>query len=270
MGKHKFLNGRYFVFIGVLISVAGFAFSSPFHYLEEFCAIGERTPGSPAHRQAMRYIVDHLPHAEVDSFDHRGVRYFNIRQKFSGTGPAIGLGVHWDSYRGCPGANDGGSGVALLLALADTLRQIACQLPVHLLFFDGEDVNQAECIGSNHFARACIEQYSFILILDMVGDRDLKIYKEGNSNQFFPDLVDSIWKIGNEVSPGYFLPEVKYYISDDHIPLIRYGFRAIDIIDFDYSPYWHTAEDKIDKCSAASLEAVYRMLLKLIYEAEKK
>ena len=265
MGQHKFLILPVAIALGLSAFDTELVAATPYDYLKEFCALGERVPGSSGHRQAMRYIATQLGKAEIDSFDHRGIRYFNLYRRYAGEGPTIGLGVHWDSYRGCPGANDGGSGVALLLKLADTLDRNPPRRPVHLLFFDGEDVNQAECLGSNHFASACVSQYSFILILDMVGDRELTIYKEGNSYQFFTTLVDSIWAIGAETAPDCFRSEVKYYITDDHIPLIKYGMRAIDIIDFDYAPYWHTADDTIDKCSAESLDAIFRFLLSLMY-----
>ncbi len=265
MGQHKLLALLVTIAFGLGAFPDDLAAATPYDYLKEFCALGERVPGSLKHRQAMRFIATRLGEAEIDSFDHRGIRYFNIYRRYAGEGPAIGLGVHWDSYRGCPGANDGGSGVALLLKLADTLDRVPPRRPVHLLFFDGEDVNQAECLGSNHFASSCVSQYSFILILDMLGDRNLTIFKEGNSYQFFPALVDSIWAIGEDAATGYFRVMVKYYITDDHIPLIKYGIRAIDIIDFDYAPYWHTADDTIDKCSAESLDAVYRFLLSLMY-----
>jgi glutaminyl-peptide cyclotransferase len=80
--------------------------------------------------------------------------------------------------------------------------------------------------------------------------------------------VDSIWEIGQETVPGVFLPAVRYYISDDHISLIKYGIRAIDIIDFDYQPYWHTKDDTVDKCSAENLEKMYQFLLRMVYPPE--
>lgn len=280
MGEHKFLThrgrrpapARSRLPLGALLFLVSWAVSAVpaegkdvFNYLKEFCAIPERVPGTPGHHRARDYIAAQLRDARIDSFPENGVWYYNLYQSFPSESLTIGLGVHWDSYRGCPGANDGGSGVALLLKLCDTLEKNPPRIGVELLFFDGEDVNQAELIGSNHFAARCLTQYSFVLILDMVGDRELQIPKEGNSYQLFPTLVDSIWEIGQEAAPGVFLPPVRYYISDDHISLIKYGIRAIDIIDFDYQPYWHTKDDTIDKCSAESLEKMYRFLLRIVY-----
>lgn len=236
-----------------------------YDYFKEFCQIGERSPNTPGHRLARDYIISHLDNPEIDSFFQEGIWFYNIYKKFSGTGELIGIAAHWDSDINCPGANDGGSGVSILLKLADTLKKNPPRLRVHLLFFDGEDLRQAELVGSNHFAAKCLERYSFILVIDMVGDRDLQIYQEGHSVKFFPQLVDSIWRIGMNMAPNVFFPSVKYYIIDDHIALLKYGIPAIDIIDFDY-PYWDTKDDTIDKCSNESLKIVYQFLLNIVYE----
>jgi hypothetical protein len=267
MGEYKFLTARVILLllIGLGLFILPAEGKNVFEYLKEFCLIPERVPGTPDHRRARDYIAAHLKDARIDSFPEAGVWYYNLFQTFPSEGLTIGLGAHWDSYRGCPGANDGGSGVALLLKLSDTLGKNPPPIGVDLLFFDGEDVNQAELIGSNHFAAHCLTKYSFVLVLDMIGDKHLQIPKEGNSTQLFPALVDSIWEIGQEAAPGIFLPAVRYYISDDHISLIKYGIRAIDIIDFDYQPYWHTRDDTIDKCSPENLEKMYQFLLRIVY-----
>ncbi|MGQ9701279.1 MAG: M28 family peptidase [bacterium] len=262
MDKHKFLNIRTFVLL-LVISKIIFA-REPYDYLVEFCKFGNRTIGTVGHSNAFKYIVKNLKSPEIDSFVVDGIWLYNIYQKFPAGQPLIGIGAHWDSDRGCPGANDGGSAVALLLKLADTLSKNPPPINVNLLFFDGEDVVKAELYGSTHYATGCLEQYAFVIIIDMVGDKDLQIYKEGNSAKFFPALVDSIWQIGMEISPLTFIPVVKYYIIDDHMPLIKYGIPAIDIIDFDY-PYWDTPYDTIDKCSKESLDIMYKFLLRIVY-----
>ncbi len=262
MDKYKFLKFPLILLI-LLISNTLFA-SEPYDYLVEFCKFGSRSIGTPGHTNALQYIIKNLKNPEIDSFIVDGVWLYNVYKKFPSGQPLIGIGAHWDSDKGCPGANDGGSGVALLLKLADTLTKNPPGISVNLLFFDGEDVEKAELYGSTHYAAACLEHYTFIIIIDMVGDKDLQIYKEGNSAKFFPGLVDSIWQIGMEVSPFTFIPVVKYYIIDDHMPLIKYGIPAIDIIDFDY-PYWDTHYDTIDKCSKESLDIMYKFLLRIVY-----
>jgi hypothetical protein len=248
----------------LLLVASGLDAREPYGYLEGFCAIGERVPGTSGHIKARNYITSHLENPEIDSFFTRNTWFFNIYQRFPGPGQRIAIAAHWDSDIGCPGANDGGSGVSLLLSLADTLTKDPAPSGVDLLFFDGEDVDKAELLGSKHFAAHCVDDYSFVLVIDMVGDRELQIFKEGNSVKFFPDLVDSIWNIALDVAPRTFIPVVKYHIVDDHISLIQYGLRAINIIDFDY-PYWDTGEDTIDKCSRESLDIMYSFLLRIVY-----
>lgn len=269
MDEHKFLskNSGFLVGLFLLSSAlipAHLCAKHPYEYFVDFCSIGERVPGTAGHREARDFILSNLQNPELDSFNIHGTDYYNIYKRFHGEQPAIGLAAHWDSDLGCPGANDGGSGVALLLSLADTLMKNHSRRTIDLLFFDGEDVGGAELLGSEHFAARCVREYTFVIVLDMVGDKDLQIFQEGNSAKFFPELVDSLWEIGSSVAPHVFVPFVKYYIVDDHMSLIKYGIRSIDVIDFDY-PYWDTKHDTIDKCSRESLDLMYRFVLKIVY-----
>jgi len=270
MDKHKFLSSRrcrFFLIAFLLVGMPACFLSAkhPYDYFTAFCSIGERAPGTAGHLRARGFIVSNLKNPEVDSFSVLGTDYYNIYQCFPGGEPRIGFAAHWDSDIGCPGANDGGSGVSLLLSLADTLEKNPPARAVDVLFFDGEDVGGAELLGSRHFAANCVANYNYVIILDMVGDRDLQIFQEGNSAKFFPAFVDSIWAVGQTIAPDVFIPVVKYYITDDHISLIRYGIRSIDVIDFDY-PYWDTADDTADKCSWQSLDIMYRFVLSLVYQ----
>ncbi len=270
MDKHKFLSRLLavsfkFVLLAVLIKPLTLDAKHPYEYFVDFCSIGERVPGTAGHIRARDFIVNNLKQPEMDSFRVNNVGYYNIYMRFAGVEPRIGIAAHWDSDIGCPGANDGGSGVAVLLGLADTLARDPSPRAVDLLFFDGEDVESAELLGSKHFAARCVENYTYVVVFDMVGDRDLQIFQEGNSAKFFPELVDSIWEIGGALAPHVFVPLVKYYIIDDHMSLISYGIRSIDIIDFDY-PYWDSKDDTIDKCSRESIDLMYRFALRLVYQ----
>ena len=163
-----------------------------------------------------------------------------------------------------PGANDGGSGVSVLLELA---RIIPGHIPsnvgqIWLVFFDAEDngrINGWEwIIGSRFFVQDLEEYPDAAVILDMIGDEDLNIYKELNSD---PLLTEDIWRHAEKL--GYeseFISEGKYKILDDHIPFIEAGIPAVDVIDYDY-PYWHTVGDSIDKVSARSLMVVGETIL---------
>lgn len=269
MDEHKFLDGIFhscviFVVITIAIPMVLVHAKHPYEYFTDFCAIGARVPGTPGHIQARDFIIQTTKNPEVDTFTVLGTNYYNIYKRYDGVEPRIGLAAHWDSDMGCPGANDGGSGVAVLLSLADTLARHRPSRAVDLLFFDGEDVEKAELLGSQHFAATCVDNYDFVIVLDMVGDKNLQIFQEGNSAKFFPEFVDSIWQIGMAIAPDVFVPAVKYYIVDDHMSLIKYGIRSIDVIDFDY-PYWDTKEDTVDKCSKESLDVIYRFVLQIVY-----
>jgi Zn-dependent M28 family amino/carboxypeptidase len=154
-----------------------------------------------------------------------------------------------------PGANDGASGVAILLELARVLPEDS--VPVWLVFFDAEDNGRIDTwdwiLGSTEFVENNPVQPQAVVIVDMIGDADLNIYKEKNSNS---ELTNEIWNIAKSLEyDSVFFPEYKHSMIDDHTPFLRAGIPAVDIIDFDY-PYWHTLQDTPDKVSGASLQAV--------------
>ena len=155
-----------------------------------------------------------------------------------------------------PGANDGASGVAVLLELARVLPE---DLPgeVWLVFFDAEDNGRIPgwnwIMGSQAFVRTLDSHPDAVVIVDMIGDADQNIYQEKNSDKV---LTQEIWGVAEDLGYGSsFIPSVKYSMMDDHTPFLQAGIPAIDIIDFDYL-YWHTVDDTIDKVSAQSLQAV--------------
>jgi Zn-dependent M28 family amino/carboxypeptidase len=154
-----------------------------------------------------------------------------------------------------PGANDGASGVAVLVELARTLPEKT--VPVWLVFFDAEDNGRIEgwdwILGSRAFVEEVPVDPRAVVIVDMVGDADLNIHLEKNSN---PEIRAEIW--GTAAALGYgdvFIDREKYSILDDHTPFLEAGLPAVDIIDFDYK-YWHTTADTPDKVSAESLRVV--------------
>lgn len=164
-----------------------------------------------------------------------------------------------------PGANDGASGVALLIGVGDALKKAPATVGVDLLFVDGEDYGldfsgPDVLLGSKYFATHLPSSgYKplYAVLFDMIGDKDLGIYQEPNSLQRAPEVVSLVW---NEAqSLGY----SRYFINspsnqgviDDHIPLLDAGIHTIDVIDFDY-PAHHTPDDTFDKISARSLQIV--------------
>lgn len=163
------------------------------------------------------------------------------------------------------GANDGASGVAVLLEIARCLKEKSPAIGVDIVLFDGEDwgISGREdgwFLGSKYFA-ANLGAYRprLAILLDMVGDADLKIPREAISQQYAGHINDFIWKIARENNSTVFVDSVGKGILDDHVPLLSRGIRAINIIDFNY-PYWHTQQDTPDKCAPASLAAVGNVL----------
>jgi glutaminyl-peptide cyclotransferase len=171
-----------------------------------------------------------------------------------------------------PGANDGASGVAVLLEVADQLKRTPPTVGVDLLFVDGEDYGSFEgdfpdnLLGSRYFAAHLPVGYRplYAVLLDMVGDRDQAFPQEGYSLERAPEIVDRVWMAAEELGLGrVFRPVRGMAIQDDHLPLLDAGIHAIDIIDFDYPP-WHTTADTPDKVSATALANVGRVVLYLV------
>ena len=239
-------------------------------------AFGPRVPGSEGHAKVQAWMQDELVNAgwqvEIQKSEALGHPIQNIVAKRSDKSPQIIIGAHYDSRmfadndpdpanhsKPMPGANDGASGVAVLLELSRSLPENT--IPVWLVFFDAEDNGNIEgwdwILGSREFVNNTSFAPRAVVVVDMIGDADLNIYKEHNSD---PGLTDEIWNTAKSL--GYeskFIPEYRYSMIDDHTPFLQAGMPALDIIDFDY-PYWHTTQDTPDKVSAESLEIVGKTL----------
>ena len=174
------------------------------------------------------------------------------------------------------GANDGGSGVAVQMELANHLKDLNTQRGVDLVLFDGEELvfgnNQPigeYFLGSTAFATRYAQlrdsrriQYRYVagMVLDMVGGRDLKLPQEPNSNQYARGLVQQVWSVADSLKAKSFKNYEGREVRDDHLPLNEIGgIPTIDLIDFDY-PFWHKADDLPENCSAESLEEVGRVI----------
>lgn len=233
---------------------------------------GPRIPGLAGHAKIQEWMKTELESAgwqvEIQTSQALGHPIENLVAKRNNVSPQIILGAHYDTRMFAdsdpdpsqhtnfvPGANDGASGAAVLLELARSLPEET--VPLWLVFFDAEDNGRIEgwdwILGSREFVKNNPVQPLAVIIVDMIGDADLNIYKEGNSN---PELTDEIWEVAKNL--GYeskFIPDYKYSMLDDHTPFLEVGIPAVDIIDFDY-PYWHTVQDTPDKVSAESLQIV--------------
>ena len=178
-----------------------------------------------------------------------------------------------------PGADDGGSGVAILLGVADALKKLPPDVGVDLLFVDGEDYGTFGpprvdvLIGAAYYAQHPVvaARPLFAVLFDMVGHKNLQIPIEENSQVAAPDVVDKFWGTAESMGYGHiFVRTPTGGITDDHIPLIDAGFRTIDVIDISNYPYWHTMQDTPDKESAQSLEAVGNVAVGVIRKTSKK
>jgi Peptidase family M28 len=238
--------------------------------------LGDRSPGTPGHTAIQTWIEGELRSAgwtpQRQSFPYHSQTLVNLTATSgSPSGPNILLGAHYDTRPladesplpnpgPVPGADDGASGVAVLLGLADVLQPQALSCQVTLAFFDGEDSGRLGgwdwIVGSTYLAQHLAGRPQAVIVVDMVGDRDLQLYFEQNSDQA---LRQEIWSAAQALGYSQFVPRVKYSMLDDHSAFLAQGIPAVDIIDFDY-PYWHTPQDTLDKVSAASLEAVGRTL----------
>jgi hypothetical protein len=260
---------------------------------------GARVPGTEAHAMALEWMTEWLEE-RADSvaqvpFTHvtqhgDTLHLTNLWASFAPSASSrILLSAHWDSRpvaekasdpaarsSPTPGANDGASGVAILLALADQLARTPPGLGVDILLTDGEDWGydpvtyeteiEDMLLGARHFARTDGGSYRplFGILLDLVGERGARFRWEQNSLQLAPEVVRRVWDLAEDLGHGeYFEQEVGRAVTDDHVVLNEAGIRTIDIIDFDY-PYWHTPEDTPDKVAAATLGAVGDVLLAVI------
>ena len=247
--------------------------------------LGPRLPGSEAHKNTANWIISKLQSLQWEVTTQEtvisGIPIRNIIGR-RGTGtPWIIIASHYDSRfladreadpenRKLPvvGANDGASTVAILLELARVLPSRS-NTQIWLVFFDAEDNGDISgyewYLGSQYFVDELNGKPDSVIILDMVGDKDLSIYMERNSN---PELNQEIWGVASELGYTQFIPTYKYDLLDDHIPFIRAGIKAVDIIDFDY-PYWHTTQDTLDKISADSLKVVGETILQWVEQYPK-
>jgi glutaminyl-peptide cyclotransferase len=284
-----------FLILGCTLSPSPqFDGEAAFVLIQEQCELGPRNPGSDGHRKALKYLLDklseHTEFVKTQNFVHEDQRqntklelYNIIASFYPDKTERILLCAHWDtrpfadrdqdtSLRSQPilGANDGASGVAVLLEISRIVSGNEPKWGVDIVLFDGEDGGEEGdfegfCLGSKYFAKNKGDyQPHFGILLDMIGDRDLEIYKEGYSSRYAKGIVDSVWSWAHDMGLFCFKDSIKYYMYDDHVPLLGAGIPVIDLIDFDF-PFWHTTSDTPDKCSPQSLQKIGNLLVEIIY-----
>ena len=249
-----------------------------FTHLEKIVAIGPRPAGSPGAEATRQYIKQQLATfgltATEQAFDARTpagiIRMVNVSALIPGSGSGrLIIGGHYDTKLFTDavflGANDAGSSTAFLIELARVLKDRRNPLTIELVFFDGEEAigewETGNTHGSRHYVadarqRGTLAQIKAMILVDMIGDKDLAFKRETRST---PWLTDAIWSAARQLNRREFLNE-ELAVDDDHLPFLEAGIPAVDIIDLDY-PHWHTPQDTLDKVSASSLQVVGDVLL---------
>ena len=246
---------------------------------------GARIPGTQPHANTENWIVGQLKksgwYVEIQDLKFNQKPIQNIIGKRGDKGPLIIIGAHYDSrpvadqdpvpenkLKPVPGANDGASGVAVLLELGRVLPK-DLDKRIWLVFFDAEDGGNIAgsdwILGSRAFVEKLVDKPDAAIVIDMIGDKDLNLFYELNSDN---TLSQSIWQQALDLGYKQFIMQPKYRMLDDHIPFIQAGISAVDIIDFDY-PYWHTTQDTPDKVSVESLHAVGDTLLRWLEKTSR-
>jgi glutaminyl-peptide cyclotransferase len=268
-------------------STGGFDGAKAFAHVEKLVAIGQRQSGSPGIRLAQDYIRTQLKSfgcsIEEDTFESSTpvgrIPMKNIVAKIPGASPNVVLLLtHYDTRRqeNFVGANDSGSSTGLMLEMARQLCGKKGGVSVWIAFLDGEEAlvewsDTDSTYGSRQMAARLaldneLNRVKAVVLADMIGDLDLKVKRESNSTGWLTDLVWSTAKrLGYE---KHFLSESQT-IEDDHLPFLKRGLPAVDLIDLDY-PAWHTPGDTLDKVSARSLGVVGHVILESVKEIEKK
>jgi glutaminyl-peptide cyclotransferase len=259
-------------------------------HLRQLVAIGPRPSGSPAIEQTRKYIKDQLSSLGLATVDQvwedqtpiDKVRMVNLVATIPGARKdRIVFAGHYDTklYREFRfvGASDGGSSAAFLLELARVLKTRRNPLTIELLFLDGEEARMPEwhgsdnTYGSRHYVDLARRDGSLsaikaLVLIDMIGDRDLDIRRDTNSTGW---LTDVFWAAAKHQNlDDYFLPD-STRIEDDHLPFLAAGVPSVDIIDLDYEQ-WHTSKDTLDAVSARSLQVVGDVVLAALPQIEAR
>ncbi len=277
--------------LSAVLAAASWAAAGPYPILKDLVRRDQRYAGAPRRAQAIahleRLMKDRGLQVSRDSFTAKDPKTGQPRPMTNlighvrpGARCRLLLGSHFDirhvaeedpdaAKRGLPipGANDGSSGVAVLLDLAAKLpRLLPKGVGADVDFFDGEEMGYPDvggyCLGSQHYARGLAKaavKPRFGIILDMVCDPRGIYYEEKNSLEAAPGVTRAVWEAGRAAAPEAFDPEPYLTVIDDHVSLTDAGVPSILVIGFNY-PEWHTSADTLDKCSPKRLDEVERTL----------
>jgi Zn-dependent M28 family amino/carboxypeptidase len=268
----------------------GFDGGRAFEHLRAVVGFGPRPAGSAAAEETRRYIRAQMAAIGVQTAEQAfepktpigPVKMVNVRATIPGARPdRIVIAGHYDTkvfrqFR-FVGANDAGSSTAVLIELARVLKARKSAFTVELLFLDGEEafidwyLGDDHTYGSRHYVEDArrtgdLRHVKAMILVDMVGDRDLVIKRESNSTSW---LTDVVWAAAKAMGQEAVFTPGPFAVEDDHMPFLQAGVPAVDIIDLDYAP-WHTAEDTLDKVSARSMEVVGRVVAAALPKIESR
>ncbi|HLR25783.1 MAG TPA: M28 family peptidase, partial [Fodinibius sp.] len=277
---------------------------SAYGFVEKQLSFGPRNPGSEGHQETEEYLVKALrsyagsslvfrQFFSVKGYNGDSLELTNIVASFNPEHTErIMLSAHWDTRPRADqdtvrqdepimGADDGASGVAVLLELARLFHNYLPPVGVDIVLFDGEDYGREGdtaryFLGSRYWSEhPPVKGYAprFGILLDMVGGQGAQFPKEQYSLQYAPALVNEIWAIAQEQSADPFIDQEGNAISDDHVVINRItGIPTIDIVrqntgsgESSFAPYWHTHSDNLEIIDKSTLEMVGNVLTELIY-----
>lgn len=273
-------------------TASSFSGASALEYTRRAVSFGPRPAGSEELRRLRAYIVSELKprRCEVirDTFTASTplgpIAMENVIARFPGSsGRAVAVTGHYDT-KSIPGtyfvgANDGGSSTGFLLEMARVLSARPRRDEILLVWFDGEEsighwsetdgVYGSRRLAGKWAADGTLARLKALINVDMIGDRDLGILSELNSSASLRKLI---WQAAADLGLGRYFLDLPGAIEDDHMPFVRRGVNAIDLIDFDYGPensYWHTEKDTMDKLSAGSFQSVGTVVLEALRRLER-
>jgi hypothetical protein len=287
----------------VVIAAPEFSADSAYLYIEKQVAFGPRVPGSPAQAQCADWLIAqlerfgaevHVQRTTITMPDGKKVPCYNIMGQYNPSATRrLLLAAHWDTRpyadqdvrdtdKPIDGANDGASGVGVLLEIARQLMKKSPEAGVDIIFFDVEDsgvngVEDSYCLGSQYWAKQPHPpgyKADKGILLDMVGAKNATFALEGTSMQIAPDFMRYIWNMAHDLGHGkFFLFKETSPIIDDHLYVHKYArIPMIDIIQYDpstrtgFGRYWHTHDDNMSIIHRPTLKAVGETVLAVAYD----
>lgn len=290
--------------------LGNFSADSAYNYIAEQVAFGPRVPGTPGHKVCRDYIIGkmraladtvYVQDAEVTAYTGETLPITNIIAQFNPEATRrVVLAAHWDTRpwadqsdnaedrkKPVPGANDGGSGVGVLLEIARQLAQKAPVAGVDLIFFDAEDYGRSGsfdtaeetwCLGSQYWADNIVPYTAgnlpvYGILLDMVGGANARFYYEHFATQHAETPCVKVWSEAQQLGYDEMFPRtVGGVITDDHIVMTRAGIPTTNVIELkhietgSFPPYWHTVRDDMSNIDRRTLQAVGEVVLNVVYK----